>query len=223
MREHELVADSEQDAEHRPRLSAWLPLGLALAWLAIVSTQVHDTPSLVFTWFAGLGVAAIGRGLRTQRPALTPPEVVENAVAQPATATGPATGDVFKSNVLSPLASQEGKSPAPPHASPVSPNSVPETPIEARVGWDPSAVQPGTQPPRALGEAGRSGVAPVPIDVLTAQEVAELLGADRDDVVSAIVRGDLPGNGFGNQWWVLRPSLIRWLGGRYPVDGSLDS
>ncbi|GAA3304869.1 helix-turn-helix domain-containing protein [Dactylosporangium vinaceum] len=52
-------------------------------------------------------------------------------------------------------------------------------------------------------------------DVMTLEEVAELLRVDPDQVTKAIEDGLLPGNRIGEHWRVRSESLLAWLDGPY--------
>lgn len=49
--------------------------------------------------------------------------------------------------------------------------------------------------------------------VLTLQELADLLKLGTDDVLARVATGDLPGRRFSNQWRFSRAAVLAWLDG----------
>jgi excisionase family DNA binding protein len=66
---------------------------------------------------------------------------------------------------------------------------------------------------------GRSGAAE---DVLTLDEVAQLLRVPADEVRARAMQGDLPGRRFGDEWRFVRAAVLAWLAGGHgePDDGE---
>ena len=54
------MADRKSDGtDPWPRMSAWLPPGLALAWLAVLATLVHNVASVLIAWGATVLVVVL--------------------------------------------------------------------------------------------------------------------------------------------------------------------
>lgn len=49
--------------------------------------------------------------------------------------------------------------------------------------------------------------------VMTVEEVAELLRVDEETVAEIAARGELPGRKLGDEWRFTRSAVLRWLGG----------
>jgi excisionase family DNA binding protein len=62
--------------------------------------------------------------------------------------------------------------------------------------------------------------APEPREVLTADEVAELLETETATVVAMAERGELPGRKIGDEWRFRRAAVLDWLGGAGPARAS---
>jgi excisionase family DNA binding protein len=59
--------------------------------------------------------------------------------------------------------------------------------------------------------------APEPREVLTLDEVAELLEADAQTIAAMAERGELPGRKIGDDWRFRRAAVLEWLGGHSGV------
>jgi excisionase family DNA binding protein len=82
---------------------------------------------------------------------------------------------------------------------------------------DPDSPE-GIERLRALADeslvVGRHSFTPAgSADVLTAQEVADLLRVGVEDVLDLAARGELPGRRVGEEWRFLRSAVLEWLGG----------
>jgi excisionase family DNA binding protein len=55
--------------------------------------------------------------------------------------------------------------------------------------------------------------APEPPEVLTIEQVAELLETDADTIVGLAESGELPGRKIGDEWRFRRSAVLDWLGG----------
>ena len=66
-----------------------------------------------------------------------------------------------------------------------------------------------------LGRAAFSPSVPELRDVLTLDEVAELLRADVEDVRTLAERGKLPGRKLGGEWRFARLAVLDWLARRF--------
>jgi excisionase family DNA binding protein len=72
-------------------------------------------------------------------------------------------------------------------------------------------------PPGADVVVGRADFAPAdPQEVLTVDEVAELLQVEPEAVSALADAGELPGRRIGEDWRFLRGAVLAWLGGPGP-------
>ncbi len=62
--------------------------------------------------------------------------------------------------------------------------------------------------------------APQPREVLTVDEVAELLESDAATIIAMAERGELPGRKIGDGWRFRREAVLDWLGSPGPGDQS---
>ncbi len=58
---------------------------------------------------------------------------------------------------------------------------------------------------------GRASSSSEPSEVLTADELADLLRADVDAVVSLAEEGEIPGRQIAGEWRFARSAVIEWL------------
>jgi excisionase family DNA binding protein len=82
-----------------------------------------------------------------------------------------------------------------------------------------------TGQPVATGDAASASVAdPVmsELRVVTAEEVASVLGVEERLVISSIRDGQFPGNQIGNHWLVDEGAVVRWLRGSYREPAAED-
>ena len=88
---------------------------------------------------------------------------------------------------------------------------LPEIPYPA----PPPHPQPFTVPVPPPPGAGRMVYvpAPEPPEVLTIDEVAELLETDADTIAALAEKGELPGRKIGAEWRFRRAAVLDWLGG----------
>jgi excisionase family DNA binding protein len=204
------VADEQtKKAGWRWRVSAWLPPGLALGWLAVLGTFVHG-PALLAAWSPTVCLAG---ALAWRLSASTPGHARKadgglDATDKPVSVPPPAPGD------------------AQPVAPPIEVSAAPSQPAaaarggsgETQAGTSGSAVATDEPTRPSSGGSGR-GYAEAPatlgLRVHTAAEVASALRVDAKEVVTAISNGELPGNQLGDHWLVERQALIRWLQGKY--------
>jgi excisionase family DNA binding protein len=176
------------------RVSAWLPLGLALAWLATLATLVRSVGSALAAWGATvsailLAVLLIHR-LRKGSSADGDDPVAGNEDA--------AAGKTAQASTPSPADPAESALRPTPAESPGTSEKNPDPDPGLRVG---TPVVPGS---------------PVPeLRVLTAEEAASVLGVDAELVKASISSGELPGNRIGPHWLVEQGALTRWLQGTY--------
>jgi excisionase family DNA binding protein len=176
----------------RPRISAWLPPGLALGWLAVLATFVHGVGRLLGVWAATGTVVFLFVLL----------------VTQVRRRTGSASG-------ARPQAESN-----PPRTSPAT-TEHPQATSSHTTSVLP-ATEEGTAGRSVSGTASQSaqlGTAEVPVAlelrILTAAEVASVLRVDTDVIIKAISDGEFPGNRIGSHWRVDQGALTRWLQGKY--------
>src|SRR5919201_6227277 len=62
--------------------------------------------------------------------------------------------------------------------------------------------------------------APEPPEVLTIEQVAELLETDAEAIAALAEKGELPGRKIGDEWRFRRAAVLDWLGGASPGDAS---
>jgi len=79
----------------------------------------------------------------------------------------------------------------------------------------PPHPQPFTVPVAPPAGTGRMVYvnAPEPPEVLTLEQVAELLETDADTIVALAESGELPGRKIGDEWRFRRSAVLDWLGG----------
>jgi excisionase family DNA binding protein len=83
---------------------------------------------------------------------------------------------------------------------------------DADVIWRHPAPPP--MPPGAEVVVGRAEFTPADAqEVLTVEQVAELLQVEPDDVSALADAGELPGRRIGEEWRFLRSAVLAWLGG----------
>jgi len=211
-------------------MSAWLPPGLALGWLAILGTFVRGAGSLLAAW-AGT-VCLVVLLARRHRVVLS--------------RSSPKAADYQAENPDAALTrADKAVSAAPPDPTPNTPD------IEDGAQGGSSDLASATDAPTmsVSREPGHgSGRAPSPDDraarattgntlsnaadqaplagieatsatprlrVLTAAEVALVLRIDADIIITAIGNGELPGNRIGSHWRVDESALAHWLQGAY--------
>jgi excisionase family DNA binding protein len=84
---------------------------------------------------------------------------------------------------------------------------------DADVIWRHPAPPPFPMPPGPEVVVGRAEFTPADAqEVLTVEQVAELLQVEPDDVSALADAGELPGRKIGEQWRFLRSAVLAWLG-----------
>jgi excisionase family DNA binding protein len=216
-----------------PRMSAWLPPGLALGWLAVLATFVRGTGSLLAAWAGTVSLAvllgrrrsaALPSAETADRPAvLGGVEIPSSGQADPASAPisqaapgpdGPEqTGTVMDSSEAQEPFGEQEKGPAATGqsvgATMARDSSALRGPNLARASGPRPTARPAARP-RPGESAGIQG-----LRIFTAAEVASVLRVDVDTIVRAISDGELPGNRVGSHWRVEQSALVRWLQGTY--------
>lgn len=163
-------------------VSAWLPPGLALAWLATLATLVHNVAFAVAYWAATVCLAILSLLVaqllqwawrQRQRHRQRRRQRHQSRQASPGgVSSGTATGHLVTTG---------------------------ET-------------------------ASASGAAPAmsELRVVTAEEVASVLGVEERLVISSIRDGQFPGNQIGNHWLIDEGAVVRWLRGSYREPAAED-
>jgi excisionase family DNA binding protein len=167
--------------------SAWLPPGLALAWLATLATLVHNIGILIAAWGTTVCVVLLVVLLATQRRRAAPQDRSLGATTGPQAVTGP--------------------------ASPATDNSA--APIAAETVTTPPARDPDVTSAPQSGSATEVSSLTAELRVLTAEEVASVLRVETDIIITSISKGELPGNRIGSHWRIDQGALMRWLQGPY--------
>jgi excisionase family DNA binding protein len=216
------------------RTSAWLPPGLALAWLAVLATFVHGVGNLLAAWAATVPLIVL---LARWRPTARRNNPAENAggSALPQTPGSSAPGStppLAHDTTPGPSRGEEGTGGGAAHptsavedaATSVSPSN--ESSSGSGSEAEPSqsnstseAAAPGTSAFLTAGQTGQAGGTDIAVTlglrILTVAEVASVLRVGADEIVTAISNGELPGNRIGSHWRVDQGALARWLQGAY--------
>jgi excisionase family DNA binding protein len=92
---------------------------------------------------------------------------------------------------------------------------------DADVIWRQPLPSPMPMPPGAEVVVGRAEFTPADAqEVLTVEQVAELLQVDPDDVSALADAGELPGRKIGDEWRFLRSAVLGWLAAEAPTPAS---
>ena len=219
------------------RVSAWLPPGLALAWLALLATLIHSVASVLTAWAATVCMVILLRlywshrtlhrqqGETSSRPSSSakPAEaapllpVDAGAEAQSATARGPA-GIGRSVDARAEMTAPSSGRPVLVTPTPEPEGSHPVVQAEPTVRQVTRPASSTTSAPSATMGSGRPDLA-ARFQILTAGEVASVLRVKKDLIVDAIKDGELPGNRIGPHWRVDQALLTRWLYGNYEQPG----
>jgi len=185
----------------RLRVSAWLPPGLALAWLATLATLVRDVGMALAAWGATVSATLLAILLmhRLRRGGSAdeddPAAGDEDAAAEDVDAAAEET------------AQASTRSPADPAETALRPDPAASSATDGK--------NPDPDPGLAAGTPIAPG-SPVPeLRVLTAEEAASVLRVDAELVKASISSGEFPGNRIGPHWLVEQGALARWLQGTY--------
>jgi excisionase family DNA binding protein len=239
LRHDRLMAGRKSDGmDPWPRMSAWLPPGLVLAWLAVLATFVHNVANLLIAWGATVSVAVlltivlallyrvVSSRSRSKVSGGTPeqqgplPSAADSPRLQPGLHTALRSSDVGE-RPGSDMAESGGIAENAPTVGSGGPDSFPGPSSAAEVVSRDTAPTPvrGRPAPGTAESAGpleTTAIAVIPgLRVLTATEVAAVLRIDRDIIITAISNGELPGNRLAGHWRVDQGALIRWLQGAY--------
>jgi len=200
------------------RVSAWLPLGLALGWLATLATLIHSVAVAVGDWAATVSLVVLLLLLARRRQPSPHTDSSGTVPAQPVPA-GTAAIVSATAPVASAADARSGGENHPPIA-PDSPSRVPDTAAA------PASARPGTATDvTGKHQAGLPhAVSPIASElrVLTAGQVALAFGVEERLVIEAISDGHLPGNQFGGKWLIHQGTLVRWLRGSYREPAAED-
>ena len=219
-------------------MSAWLPPGLALGWLAVLATFVHGVASLLIAWGASVFLAVLAAALlawlrsaassRSRRiPSAVRPGSKVSCLdcLRPAPQIGP-HAPLEPSDEKERMWSETSQSVSGSvNAAPAefrSPDSLPRLSSEAEAVQSADAPRPvpdrpasGTAGTAQQSETAKAATVTLGLRVLTATEAAEVLRVDTDVITTAISKGELPGNQVGGHWRVEQGALARWLQGAY--------
>jgi hypothetical protein len=201
------------------RVSAWLPPGLALGWLATLATLIHSVAVAVGDWAATVSLVVLLLLLARRHQPSPHRDSSGTAPAQPVSAGTAAT--VSAAAPVAPSGA-EARSGGENHPSIAldSPSRVPGTaaaPASAR----PDTITDVTGKHQAGPPHAVSPIAPE-LRVLTAGQVALAFGVEERLVIEAISDGHLPGNHFGGKWLIHQGTLVRWLRGSYREPAAED-
>jgi excisionase family DNA binding protein len=225
---HRVVANRKRDeAGPRSRVSAWLPPGLALGWLALLATFVHGAGTLLAVWAATTALAVLFGQRGTAGPITDSPKASRHPDEAPdrasATAAARTSRPARQSTATSSSDKDEGAHFAAPQNATGSMLHAPGSSSDARPMVHDRSPKSQTAP-TVSGLAGHSDeqatadlAVTLGLRVLTAAEVASVLRVDASEVVEAISDGELPGNRIGIHWRVEHRALVRWLQGGYPA------
>lgn len=207
------------------RVSAWLPLGLALGWLATLATLIHSVAVAVGDWAATVSLVILLLLLARRRQPSPHSDSSGAVPAQPVSAGTAATVSAT-APVASAAEARSGGENHPPIA-PDSPSRVPDMPSRVPdTAAAPASARPGTATDvTGKHQAGPShAVSPIASElrVLTAGQVALAFGVEERLVIEAISDGHLPGNQFGGKWLIHQGTLVRWLCGSYREPAAED-
>jgi excisionase family DNA binding protein len=193
-----------------PRVSAWVPPGLALALLATLATLIQSIGIMLAVWGATVSLvlaALVARRAYTSRGRGLPGATTVNAVPAETVLTGPAPADTGSTGTRAPTADDQAAAASAPHTA------------------SGTAVSPGgtARPSVVTGQTAAattyplvaSGLIMPELLVLTAEEVASVLRVDLDLVITSISNGELPGNRIGSHWRIDQRALVQWLQGAY--------
>lgn len=196
LRQDRVVANGESDGiGTRPRVSAWLPPGVVLSWLAVLATFMHGGGRLLAVWVATtlltflfvLLILQLWRRIGGAQG--THPQTGGDLVAGPR--------DSFTTAGLTPATSSQ----------------TAPLPSETEEG---TAGEPASDTASQMGELATADTAAVrELQILTAAEVASMLRVDTGVITKAINDGEFPGNRIGSHWRVDRGALMNWLQGKY--------
>lgn len=209
------MANGKSDGTGPPlRISAWLPPGLALGWLAVLATFVHGVGGLLTAWAATVSLAVL---LARWHPAASSAAARAGGSDQDpmpsSTASLPDRDEEARGGADSANTTENAATPT---RGP-DPTSAPKSTDEPAPGDSSTRSAPSATV--STGQTEQSATAEIAtvfgLQVLTAAEVASVLRVDANLIVAAISNGELPGNRIGSHWRVNHGALARWLQGRY--------
>jgi excisionase family DNA binding protein len=215
-------------------MSAWLPPGLALGWLAILGTFVRGVGNLLAAWAATVSLVLL---LARRRPAGSsdgPSKALSGSAGTSGAALAPLTEPASPTaRGTAPGSSGTEEERARGSSRPASAAETASTP--ALMGSDPVSEPSSRKMPSSSQGAARPETKSATHDaaerteqpdtaeialtlgwqVLTAGEAASVLRVAPGAIIAAISNGELPGNRIGDDWRVDKGALTRWLQGRY--------
>ena len=204
------------------RISAWLPPGLALGWLALLATFVRGVGTLLTAWAATVSLVILVV-LHVQRRPAALSDSVSPTPAVPASSiapqTAPTPSDMEERAAGTPrLASAAENATAPASRNPDSTSG-----LGSGAGPAPRDSAPRSAPDStasgAVGQTEQLATTEIAVmlglRVLTAAEVASVLRVEANVIIKAISNGEFPGNRVGDHWRVDQAAVGRWLQGKY--------
>jgi excisionase family DNA binding protein len=196
LRHDRVVANGKSDEMGlRPRISAWLPPGLALGWLAVLATFVHRTERLLAVWAATGFLVFLVVLLMLQ---------VRRYIGR-ASGTRPKTESDLNRTAEGSAATAELTRATSHRTAPLPSETEEETAGRSASDTASQSAQLATAETPAAPE----------LRILTAAEAASVLRVDTGVIIKAISDGEFPGNRIGGHWRVDQGALTRWLQGKY--------
>jgi excisionase family DNA binding protein len=220
------------------RVSAWLPPGLALGWLATLATFVRGVGTLLTAWAATVslvvGTVSLIVLLARLRPTVSPSNAPQTRTRTSGhvspTPPDPTSPDI-PPTVPTPSDVEEREADGAAHLASAKENVTTSASrkLESTSGRsDRAEYSPRDSAPRSAPDSTVSGaVGPTEqlatpdiavmlgLRVLTAAEVASVLRVDANVIIRAISNGEFPGNRVGDHWRVDHAAVARWLLGKY--------
>ena len=196
---HHRAMDTEESGGKSPRLrvSAWLPPGLALAWLATLATLVRGVGMALAAWGATVSAVLLA--------VLLMHWLRRGSSADEADDGDPVAGN--EDAAAGKTARASTRSATDPAEKALRPDPAKSSATDEK--------NPDSGPGLTAGTPVAPG-SPVPeLRVLTAEEAASVLRVDAELVKASISSGEFPGNRIGPYWRVDQEALTRWLQGTY--------
>jgi excisionase family DNA binding protein len=195
-----------------PRVSAWVPPGLALTLLATLATLIHNTDIMLAVWGATVSLvflaASVARRAYTSRRRGLPGAATVQAIPAGTVLTSPVPAAYTGSTgARASIADDQAAARCAPH-------TESGTAVDAGGTVRPSLAT-GQTPAATSYPPVSSGLFMPELLVLTAEEVALVLRVELDLVITSLSNGELPGNRIGSQWRIDQRALAQWLQGAY--------
>lgn len=205
--------------------SPWRVTAAALMWLLVCGVFVSGLANVLALWVVGMGLAVVARSwaraaapvVEPSRPSGSSEDSKRASAAPPLEATRSGQAPPDGESQTPPTVLAEGPHPENDEhdAATGCPAASPSTPSQGQNRRDGGGG--GVGPP-ANGGAGHVASADgqsSPLAIMSANDVARLLGVDAGVVGQAMKSGSFPGNELGGRWMCNRESLVRWLDGHW--------